>query len=88
MSILLNIISNQRPNYCHAIECTYVEDLKVAVEDIIYLFSNYHAQDFIDFFELLQVYYIQDESLSQAENDTLENELYAFNFSDYIKESM
>lgn len=86
-----SIVKSRNGHYCHAIECTYTCELETIVESIIDEYENgcfpdsTTIEDVIDFFTSLSVYYIQDDSLSQSENDTLESEFYAFNFSDYIK---
>lgn len=84
-SILDTIIESRKGHYCHVVECTYVYELECIVESIISEFSDTHTMlEITDFFTSLSVYFLENEELNQQENSTLENELYAFNFTDYI----
>ena len=91
--ILERIIKARQGQYCHALEVTYTYELESIVEAIINEYSEdlYNGliteKDVIDFFTTMSIYYLDDDELSDDDNLLLENEVYSFNFTDYIKGS-
>ena len=89
-----SIINARNGHYCHAIEVTYTYELESIVEAIIEEYSDQldngsiTEKDIIDFFTTISVYYISADELSDDENSLLEEEVYSFNFTDYIKGSI
>lgn len=89
-----SIIKARQGNYCHALEVTYTYELESIVEAIIEEYSDQlddgsiTEKDVIDFFTTMSIYYLDDDELSDDENLLLENEVYSFNFKDYIKGSI
>ena len=92
--ILERIIKARLGQYCHALEVTYTYELESIVEAIIEEYSNQldngtiTETDVIDFFQTMSIYYLNDDELSNDDNLLLENEVYSFNFTDYIKGSI
>lgn len=89
-----SIIKARQGQYCHALEVTYTYELESIVEAIIEEYSNQlddgsiTEEDIIDFFTTMSIYYLDDDELSDDENSLLEEELYSFSFTDYIKGSV
>ena len=92
--ILERIIKARQGHYCHALEVTYTYELESIVEVTINEYNEelYNGviteKDIIDFFSTMSIYHISDDELSDDENLLLENEVYSFNFTDYIKGSI
>jgi len=74
--ILEKIIEARNGHYCHCVEVSDVYELENVAESIIEEFSEEHSEsEIIEFLESLDVY---------ALDDSKENEIFAFSFSDYI----
>lgn len=92
--ILERIIKARQGHYCHALEVTYPHELECIIEAIIEEYSDQlddgsvTEKDIIDFFATMSIYHISDDELSDDENSLLENEVYSFNFTDYIKDTI
>lgn len=92
--ILERIIKAREGHYCHALEVTYTYELESIVEALINEYNEelYNGtvteKDIIDFFTTMSIYYLDDDELTDDENSLLEEELYSFNFKDYIKDTI
>ena len=93
-TIYESIIKARQGHYCHALEVTHTYELESIVEAIIEEYSNQldngtiTEKDIIGFFTTMSIYYLNDDELSDDENSLLECEVYSFNFSDYIKDTI
>jgi len=84
MDILASVIKARNGHYCHALECTYPHEIENAIESIHNECVDATKQDLIDFFSSIEIYFLQEDELCQEQNDRLENELYAFNLTQFI----
>ena len=84
---LFNKIVEERNNfYCHAIEVSNVYDIENIIESI---FQSYESEeitevDILNFFNSIEIYFLEDEEVSEEDNRKNENEVYNFIFKDYI----
>ena len=84
---LFNKIVEERNNfYCHAIEVSNVYEIENIIESI---FQSYESEeiteiDILNFFNSIEIYFLEDEEATEEENRKNENEVYNFNFKDYI----
>lgn len=88
--ILDHVIKVKNGNYCHVFEFTSVYNYKCLIDSLIEQLHDAFDEpttndDFITFIESASVYYIEDESLTDEQNHAIEQEIYAFDFSEYIK---
>ena len=99
--ILNIVLTERNGNYCHAIEVESVYELECVIEMVIESYSylwerwegyedydqygdygnyndyvRYWESQVIDFFETMELYCLDDNN---------ENEIYSFNFRDYIQ---
>jgi len=80
MTILDKIIEARQGNYCHCVEVSDAYELESIGEGIILEFQSEHSEkEIIEFLESLEVY---------ALDDSKEDEIYNFSFSEYIKETI
>ena len=88
-SILNKIIEERKGHYCHVVEVSSVYELESICENI---FSEYEEEEtietIIEFLETLTVYFLNDEELSEEENETNEEEVYNFVFSNFINSNL
>lgn len=86
MNKLFNHISQARNgHYCHAVEVNNHYEIESIVESIYEEFvDQFTIDDIKEFFNTIQVYFIESDDLSEEQNTYLENEVYSFNFNDYI----
>ena len=84
-SILDYMIKERSGMYCHALEVSTVYELESTIENFIGGLQNqFTIEDFKVFFNTIDLYYLEDENLSDNENASNENELYAFNINNAI----
>ena len=77
MTILETIITARGGHYCHALEVADTYELENVAEVIIQEFQDSHTEaEIIEFLESAEVY---------ALDDSREEEIYNFSFSEYIK---
>ena len=77
--ILDKIIEDRKGHYCHALEVNDTYELESIVESLIDdLGEEYLESEYIEFFKSMELYYLGDD-------DKTEQEVYDFDFSDYIK---
>lgn len=89
--ILNHVIKAKNGNYCHAFEFTSVYDYKCLIDSLIeQLQDDFNDSltndDFITFIKSASIYYIDNKSLTDEQNNAIEQEIYAFDFREYIKE--
>ena len=77
--ILNKILEERNGHYCHVLEVTDKWELESIVESFIESYTGYTEQEYIRFFESMDVY---------ALDDTREDEVYSFSFSDYITNTL
>jgi hypothetical protein len=77
--ILDKIIEGRKGHYCHALEVNDTYEIESIVEGLIdELGEEYFESEYIEFFQSMSIYYLGD-------NEETEQEVYNFDFSDYIK---
>jgi len=77
--ILDKIIEDRKGHYCHALEVNDTYELESIVESLIDdLGEEYLESEYIEFFQSMELYYLGDD-------DKTEQEVYNFDFSEYIK---
>lgn len=86
-----HVIKAKNGNYCHAFEFTSVYDYQCLIDSLIeQLQEDFNDSltdaDFISFIESASIYYIENKSLTDEQNNAIEQEIINFNFIDYIKE--
>ena len=74
-SIIDTIIEARNGYYCHALEVSDVYELESIVESIIEEFPDRSEKEYIDFFNTMEIYSLDDAN---------EQAIYAFSFTDYI----
>lgn len=84
--ILNHITKCRKGHYVHALECSSVYDLQVAIENLINeLKDQFTANDFVQFFSSMELYYIPVGELTVEQNESMESELYSFDSESFIK---
>ena len=78
-SIIDTIIEQRNGHYCHALEVSDVYELESIAESIIDEFPDRPESDYLDFFNTIEVYSL---------NDANEQAIYDFSFTDYIKDTI
>ena len=77
--IFEHILEDRKGDYCHALEVNEVYELESIVESLIdELGEKYFESEYIEFFQSMEIYYL-------GNNEDTEQEVYNFDFSDYIK---
>lgn len=89
--ILDHVIRAKNGNYCHAFEFTSVYEYQCLIDSLIEQLQgdfndSLSNDDFISFIESASVYYIENKSLTDEQNNAIEQEIYAFDYREYIKE--
>ena len=74
--LIADIIEERNGHYCHALEVTDVWDLEATIEGVIEGYSGYKEEEYIDFFNTIELYCLEEEN---------EQEVYDFNITNYIK---
>ena len=78
-SIIDTIIEARHGHYCHALEVSDVYELESVAEAIIDEFPDRPESDYLDFFNSIEVYSLDDAN---------EQAIYDFSFTDYIKDTI
>lgn len=87
--VLSKVIELRKGHYCHALEVIDAYELQNVVEQIINEFNDeFTKDDYIDFFESMELYHLEDGELTEQENERNQDEVYGFDFSEYINEIM
>ena len=83
--ILNKVIENRKGHYVHAIEVNNIYDIQNIIESLINEFKDeYTDLEYIEFFNTMEVYFMEDEEGTPEDNEQNETEVYNFNFHDYI----
>ena len=88
MKILDYIIEQRKGHYCHALELTDVYDLECVIESLIMdLGEQFSLQDYLDFFNSIEIYFVADDDSTSEWNDDTEQRLYDADISELVKEA-
>lgn len=83
--LLNHVIESRKGHYCHALELNSAYDYECVIEQIVSDFKDSFTQDeIIEFFDTIEIYFIADDSSTSEWNDDTENELYEFDYKQYI----
>lgn len=83
MNKLIDRIRESRNgHYCHALEFNDTYSFQCVIENIIEDNQDLDKQDFIEFFNSIELYYLPEEE----ENKEEEEELYSFSSTEFINE--
>ena len=86
MKILDYMIKQRKGHYCHVLELTDVYDLECVIESFIMdLGDKFSLQDYLDFFNSIEIYFIADECSTSEWNDAIEYELYDADISELVR---
>ena len=87
MKLFHDIIKSRNGHYCHALELNDVYAYECVIESIISEFGDkYTEEDYIDFFNTIELYYLPLDGEEEIPED--ETALYAFSPYDYIKDTL
>ena len=78
--LLQHVIEMRKGHYCHALEVNNHYELANIIDEVVEYYSGYSADDYISFFENIDIYFLEDETLTESENEIAENELYNFDY--------
>lgn len=84
------IVKERKGLYCHAIEVTDKYNIESIIEAV---FDTYESEEITDtdifyFFDTIEVYHLEDEELTEEQNRQNEEEVYNFNFEEYINPTL
>lgn len=85
-NLILDYMMNERNGmYCHALEVSSIYELECIIETFVGELQNqFTSNDFKVFFSTIELYFLEDENLSENENASNETELYNFNIDQAI----
>ena len=76
---LETIIKNRSGHYCHALEVNDTYELDCIVEQIMADFPDLPKNEYLDFFQSMEVYALNEEN---------ENEIFNYDFNDFIENNL
>ena len=81
--LLDKIIAERKGIYCHVLEVANNQELESIIESTIHAYGDedFTDEDYIDFFNSAELYYFTTEE----ENKQDEEDIYNFNFDEYIR---
>lgn len=84
------IVTERKGLYIHAIEVHNVYEIESIIESI---FQEYESEeitetDILNFFNTIEIYFLEDEEASPEQNKQNEQEVYNFNFDEYINPTL
>jgi hypothetical protein len=84
------IVEERKGLYCHAIEVNNVCEIESIIEAI---FQNYESEEITEtdifyFFDSIEVYHLTDDELTEEQNRENEEQVYNFNFKEYINPTL
>lgn len=83
--LLDHIITERKGHYCHALELDSAYAFECVIEQIVIEFRDgFSRNDIIRFFDSIEIYFIADEDSTSVYNDDAEQQLYAFDYTQYI----
>ena len=77
--LLEQVLSDRNGHYCHALEVSDTYELESIIESVIECYEGYTEAQYIDFFESMELYSLDDSN---------EESIYSFSFTDYIKDTI
>ncbi len=85
-TLILEYMYKQRNGmYCHALEVSTTYEIECTIENFVSeLKDQFTKEDFKEFFNSIELHFLEDESLSEEENTENEKEVYNFNMSEVI----
>ena len=95
MSRLLDhIITDRKGHYCHALELANYYEYECVIEQIVSEYKgSFTLDEIIGFFDSISLYYYYDADdyegeykLTEEQQEIAENELYDFDYTQYIKD--
>ena len=85
--ILIDILKN-RFNYCHVLELGTVYELEECISTLVDEFiDKYEQSEILKFFNTITIYHLEDETLTDEENEKNADFLYNLNIKTFIKEN-
>ena len=85
--LLDHIIEERKGYYCHALELDNVYGFEYVIEQIVSDYKNsFTLKEVIEFFDSIELYYLPDDTLTSEHNDAQEEELYNYDYVNYIKD--
>ena len=83
--LLDHIISERKGHYCHALELDSAYAYECVIEQIVSDYKDDFTQDeIIGFFDSIELYFIADEDSTSEWNDDAEQQLYDFDYKQFI----
>ena len=84
------IVEERKGHYFHAIEVKDKYDIESIIEAV---FDTYESEEITEtdifyFFDSIEVYHLEDEELTEEQNRQNEEEVYNFNFEEYINPTL
>ena len=88
--LINKIVEERKGLYCHAIEVTDKYYLECLIEAVFNTYESEEitATDIFHFFDSIEVYHLEDEELTEEQNKQNEEEVYSFNFEEYINPTL
>lgn len=83
-----DILKERKGHYCHALEVYNHFELANVIDEIVSNYIGYSADDYISFFKDIDIYFLEDETLTESENEIAEDELYNFDYMTHLKETL
>ena len=88
MKILDYIIEQRKGHYCHVLELTDVYDLECVIESFIMdLGEQFTLDEYLDFFNSIEIYFVADDDSTSEWNADTEQRLYDADISELVKEA-
>lgn len=88
MKILDYMINQRKGHYCHVLELTDVYDLECVIESLIKeLGGQFTLDEYLAFFNSIEVYFLADECSTSEWNDATECELYEADIGELVREA-
>jgi len=87
-AILSKIIESRNGHYCHALEVSSIYEIENCIESIALEFSDESEYTLKEFFNTIEVHYLEDSELTDQDNQANENEVYNFCTDDFIIENI
>lgn len=83
-----DILKERKGHYCHALEVNNHFELANIIDEVVENYSGYSADDYISFFKDIDIYFLEDETLTESQNEIAEYELYNFDYMTHLKEAL
>lgn len=87
MKILDHMINQRNGHYCHALELTDAYDLEYVIESFIMdLGEQFTLDEYLEFFNSIEIYFVADDDSTSEWNDDTEQRLYDADISELVTE--